>query len=203
MNINLQGLNFLSRSGNKATMERLSRQEKRDATIAFLEQQKHNLKNMKADSLEEIKRKLELFQTYESQINATRAEYNHSQMFHLLDEARELGEEIAEAAEKMAPKTPEEYKEELLEEATGIEQDSGILPDGMDELEEQIEELAQQTEVETEESLEIQELTEEGELTVIAKEQTEGELIPEDAELTDIHKEEELLRKYRRIDYRI
>ena len=62
-------------------------------------------------------------------------------MFHILDEARERGEKIAEEAEKMAPKTPEERREEMIEEATGIDKDKGILSEVMDELEDQIEEI--------------------------------------------------------------
>ena len=46
MNINMQGLNFLSSSGSKAAADRMARQQKRDDTIAFLEKQKDNLKNM-------------------------------------------------------------------------------------------------------------------------------------------------------------
>ena len=38
---------------------------------------------------------------------AAKAEYNNSQMFHLMDEAKERGEEIAKAIEKSEPKTAE------------------------------------------------------------------------------------------------
>ena len=45
---------------------------------------------------------------------------NNSQMFHVMDEAEEHGEKIAEAAERNKPKTEEERKEEMVDEALGI-----------------------------------------------------------------------------------
>ncbi len=109
--------------------------------IAFFEQQKENLKNMKADAIEEISRKLDLLHGYDDQITAAKAQYNNSQMFHALDEAMERGEKIAKEAEKYAPKTPEERREDMIEEATGADKDAGMLSEIMDELSEAAEEM--------------------------------------------------------------
>ena len=57
MNINMQGLSFLSYPRSNATADRMERQQKRDTTIAFFEQQKENLKNLKTDSIEDIQSK--------------------------------------------------------------------------------------------------------------------------------------------------
>ena len=92
----------------KSTREKIQRQEERDGKIAFFETQKQNLKNQKADTIEEIAKKLEKFHTYEDEIAAAKQEYNSSQMFHILDEAEERGEQMAKAAEKYKPKTEEE-----------------------------------------------------------------------------------------------
>ena len=89
----------------KSTREKIQRQEERDGKIAFFETQKQNLKNQKADTIEEIAKKLEKFHTYEDEIAAAKQEYNSSQMFHILDEAEERGEQMAKAAEKYKPKT--------------------------------------------------------------------------------------------------
>ena len=62
MNINMQGLNLLNRPMSKATQDRMERQAKRDNQIAFFEKQKENLKNIKSNSLEDIQRKLDMFQ---------------------------------------------------------------------------------------------------------------------------------------------
>ena len=40
-------------------------------------------------------------------------------MLHVLDEAQERAEKIAKAAEKNKPKTPEERRQDALDEATG------------------------------------------------------------------------------------
>ena len=198
MNINMQGLNFLSSPGSKAAADRMARQQKRDDTIAFLEKQKDNFKNMKTHSLEDIQRKLDLFENYDEQIDAAKAEYNHSQMFHILDKARERGEKIAEAAEKMAPKTPEERREEMIEEATGVDKDKGILSDVMDELEEQIEEL-------TEMSENMAELNEENleELSDEALAKADAAAIAQVKEQNNMLVDKTLPEKYRHIDYHI
>ena len=141
MNITAPNLNILGKPMLKSTQERMDRQSKRDNTIAFFEKQKENLKDMKADNLDDISRKLSLLQGYNDQIAAARAEYNHSQMFHVLDEAREMAEKIAEEAEKYAPKTPEERLEDIIEEATGVEKDEGMLDEMLEEITDFVEDM--------------------------------------------------------------
>lgn len=147
----------------KSTKDRLERQEQTQKQVDFFEKQKENLKNVTAGSVEEIAEKLKMFHSYEDQIAAVKAAYNQEQMFHIMDESTERGEKIAEAVEKMEPKTPEERLEEMVEEALGIE-DGGELEEIMDELEEVAEELAEElTEDMTEELAE--ELPENAELS--------------------------------------
>ena len=100
--VNLSGGGLLINRFNssnmlKSTQEKLQRQQERDNKVAFFEAQKENLKNRKADTLEEISEKLEMFHNYENEIAAANQEYNNSQMFHVMDEAEEHGEKIAEA----------------------------------------------------------------------------------------------------------
>lgn len=96
----------------KSTREKY-RDRKSGTENCFFETQKQNLKNQKADTIEEIAKKLEKFHTYEDEIAAAKQEYNSSQMFHILDEAEERGEQMAKAAEKYKPKTEEEQKRRL------------------------------------------------------------------------------------------
>ena len=191
MNIKMQSINLFSNNGLKSTQDRLDRQAKRDSQIAFFEQQKENLKNMKADSIEDISRKLELLHGYDDQITAAKAEFNNSQMFHVLDEARERAEKIAEEAEKYAPKTPEERLEDMIEEATGVDKDVGMLAEAMDELEEIAEEMAEET---VEELDEMSEELEEVENTDKAQVEMEAASKVSTGDLPE---------KYKRIDYRI
>ncbi len=191
MNIKMQSINLFSNNGLKSTKDRLDRQAKRDNQIAFFEQQKENLKNMKTDSIEDISRKLDLLHGYDDQITAAKAEYNNSQMFHILDEARERAEKIAEEAEKYAPKTPEERLEDMIEEATGVDKDAGMLAEAMDELEEITEEMMEES---VEELDEMSEMLEE----VENADQTQAEM--EAASKVSIGV---LPEKYKRIDYRI
>ena len=155
MNIKIQatnnGLSFLmnrtqlmSGNGLKSTQDRLECQAKRDSQVAFLEKQKENLKDMKTESLEDISRKLELLRGYNDQITAAKAEYNNSQKMHLLDEAIERGEKIAEEAEKNAPKTPEERREEIIREATGEDKDTDVRSGVLEELTEATEEITEE-----------------------------------------------------------
>ena len=153
MNLSVNGLSgfsiFSQRFGTagmlKSTQDKLERQQKAQSQIEFFENQKENLKNMQCDSIEDIARKLEMFHSYEDQIAAVKKQYKNEQMFHTMDEARERGEKIAELAEDYAPKTEEERKEEMVEEALGIEEKGG-LTEGMEEVqkitEEMVEELA-------------------------------------------------------------
>lgn len=133
----------------------MQRQAQRDNQIAFLEKQKSNLKNMECSSLEEISRKLELFHAYEDQIAAAKEEYNQSQMLHAMDEAKEQCEQIAKVAEKYAPKTPEERREELVEQTLGTDENKGELTESMEELAKLAEEVI-------------------GEISEVSEEMTEG-----------------------------
>lgn len=153
MNIKLQGTNSLLlvqqslflNSGLKSTQQKLERQAKCENQVAFYENQKNNLKNVVCDNLEDIAEKLDMLHTYEDQIAAVKAQYNHEQMYHTLDEAMEKGEKIAKAVEKTKPKTPEERAEDLAKEALGIEEEEGILTEILDEPTEVIEETMEET----------------------------------------------------------
>ena len=143
--VNLSGGGLLINRFNssnmlKSTQEKLQRQQERDNKVAFFEAQKENLKNRKADSLDEIA--------------AANQEYNNSQMFHVMDEAEEHGEKIAEAAERNKPKTEEERKEEMVDEALGTEENKGMMSEIMDELSETTEEMTEQMTEKTVENME-------------------------------------------------
>lgn len=127
----------------KSTQDRLERQEETQKQVDFFEKQKENLKNVSCGSVEEIAEKLKMYQSYEDQISSIKAAYNQEQMFHILDESTEEGEKIADAVDKMEPKTPEERLEEMAEEALGIE-DGGEIEEAMEELEEVVEELTEE-----------------------------------------------------------
>ncbi len=146
MNISLNRSYFpWQSSGSKSEQDRLQRQVQRDSQVAFLENQKKNLKNMTCGSLEEISRKLEMLQSYDDQITAAEEEFNNSQMLHIMDEAKERGEKIAEAAEKHAPKTAEERKKEMVEEVLGTEEEKGLLTEVLEEVAELAEEMSEET----------------------------------------------------------
>lgn len=138
MNISASGnfLSFLRGGILKSTQDRMQRQQETEDQVNFFEAQKVNLKNMVCESPEEIQRKLEMFHSYDEQIVAVKAAYNHEQMSHIMDEAKEMGEKIAEAVEKTEPKTPEERKKEMVEEALGVEEQDGLLSEVLDQLEE-------------------------------------------------------------------
>ena len=170
MNFSVNGFNgisiFSQRFGTagmlKSTQDKLERQQKAQNQIEFFENQKENLKNMQCDSIEDIARKLEMFHSYEDQIAAVKKQYNNEQMFHTMDEARERGEQIAEHAEDYAPKTEEERKEEMVEEALNIEEKGG-LTECMEDVQEITEEMAEELSIE---NLEVfdETITEEGEV---------------------------------------
>lgn len=146
---------MLWKNGLKSTQQKLQRQEKRDNQIAYWEERKEQLKETECDSLEGIARKLNTLQEYEDQIAAAKEQYNNEQLWHLLDEAKEMGEKIAEEAEKLEPKTAEERQEEMAEEALETEEpEDGVLTEEMEKLKELAEEL---TEDMAEESLESME----------------------------------------------
>ena len=117
----------MQQKGLKSREEKAERQQNRDNQVAALEKQKADLKNMECGSLEEIEDKLGLLHSYEDQIKAVKQTYNNEQMRHILDEAREKGEKIAEELEKLAPMTKEEREELLQKEALGIDEDQGML----------------------------------------------------------------------------
>lgn len=117
----------------KSTEEKMERIQKKQSQIDFFEEKKAELKNMQCNTLDEIAQKLALFNNYNDQIDAVKKQFNYEQMMHCTDEAKELGEKIAKAAEKLEPKTAEERREELAKEALGIE-DEGILDEMLDDL---------------------------------------------------------------------
>lgn len=146
MNIGWQGFHFMTAGqgglfGNslmKSTAQRMERQAQRDNQVAVLEKHKANLKKIECSSPKEAARILEMMHSYEEQIAAVRQAYNNSQMFHLMDEAREQGEKIAKAIEKSAPKTAEERKKEAMDEALGTDEKGGVLSEILDELTEEM-----------------------------------------------------------------
>ncbi len=120
-----------------------------------LDKDELKMKNRKADTLEEISEKLEMFHNYENEIAAANQEYNNSQMFHVMDEAeRTWRKKIAEAAERNKPKTEEERKEEMVDEALGTEENKGMMSEIMDELSETTEEMTEQMTEKTVENME-------------------------------------------------
>ena len=192
MNIKLQGIDLLGNLGLKSTQDRLNRQAERENKIAFFEQQKENLKNMKADTIDEIAKKLAMFHGYEDQIAAAKMEYNNAQMFHVFDESQELAEKIAEAAEKNEPKTPEERREDMIEEATGVEND-GMLDELMDNLTDAVEEV-------TEEMVEDLQQSTEG---VLSEDELNQMILTEEEQLEKHEQEKRIPANYIPFDYRI
>ncbi len=154
----------MQQKGLKSREEKAERQQSRDNQVAALEKQKADLKNMECGSLEEIEDKLGLLHSYEDQIKAVKQTYNNEQMRHILDEAREKGEKIAEELEKLAPMTKEEREELLQKEALGIDEDQGMLSELTDELTDEL----------------TEELTEEPDKEL--SEETAGEIAGEAAE---------------------
>lgn len=126
--------------GLKSTEEKIERFQKAQSQIDFFEGKKAELKNKQCASLDEIAQKLELFNNYNNQIDAVRKQFNNEQVMHCMDEAQELGEKIAEAAEELEPKTAEERCEEIAEEALGIEDDGGILDELLEDMPEELQE---------------------------------------------------------------
>ena len=114
-------------------------------------------------------------------------------MLHVMDEAMERGEKIAEEVEKYAPKTPEERREEIIEEATGIEKDEGMLSDIMDELTELEEEILETDLEKNEEQME--------ELSSV--EDREQIINIETGDFLNQSVDDQIPLKYKRIDYRV
>ncbi len=149
----------------KSTQEKMARQQKMADQVDFWKEKKESLKNVKCSTIEDIAKKLEQFETYENEIVSAKKAYNHEQMWHAMDEAKELGEKIAEAAEKYEPKTAEEQREELAEEALGTEENESELMESMEEVSEELME-------------ETAELSEEM-LEQLSEEELDGEMTPE------------------------
>lgn len=120
--------------GLKSTEEKLERFQKTQSQIDFFEGKKAELKEKHCTTMDEIAQKLELFNNYNDQIDAVKKQFNQEQMMHCMDEAQELGEKIAKAAEKLEPKTAEEQREELAKEALGIEDEGGILDELLEDM---------------------------------------------------------------------
>ncbi len=118
--------------GLKSTEEKIERFQKAQSQIDFFEGKKAELKNKQCVSLDEIAQKLELFNNYNNQIDAVKKQFNNEQVMHCMDEAQELGEKIAEAAEERC--------EEIAEEALGIEDDGGILDELLEDMPEELQE---------------------------------------------------------------
>ena len=147
------------------------------------------------------------------EIAAVKAAYNSEQMFHILDEAQEQGEKNAEAAEKLEPKTPEERREELAEEAAGTEENEGILEEMMEEvtesMEEVLEEVTESMEETQEELLEEQILAENPDSadSVSGQPEYQAEKRKEEAEslreLYAFSREENQKKYYRGLDVRV
>ena len=190
-------LPMLSGTGLKSEQERAQRRQKTDAEISFWEGRKESLKNMKCNGIEDIAKKLDMLHTYEDEIAAAKASYNREQMFHVLDEAEEIGKKIAEGLEKTEPKTPEERREDMAKEALGIEGGDGMLEEILDEATEALEELQDAMPETVDEAI-----AEEAENL-----EAFTELPPEEQALRnggiDMQKEEELKQLYRPLDIRI
>lgn len=124
---NLTGLSFSPAGMLKSAKEREKRRTDMESQVDALKEGQAALKNRECDTVESIAEKLELYHSYESEIAAVKKAYNLQEMSHVMDEATERGEKIAEAAEESRPKTQEERKKEAIEEATGTETKEGLL----------------------------------------------------------------------------
>lgn len=147
-------LPVMQKTALKSTQEKAVRQQNAAGQIEFWEKQKENLKNMECSTLEDIAKKLEKLDSYESEIAAVKMQYNQEQMRHAMDEAKETGEKIAEEAEKLEPKTAEERREEMAEKALGTDEGKGVLTEIMEDLSQLAEELTEEvTEIDLQEEL--------------------------------------------------
>lgn len=147
-------LPMMQKPALKSTQEKIERQQKAAGQVQFWENQKEKLKNMECSTVEDIAKKLEKFHSYEDEIASVKMQYNQEQMWHIMDEAKERGEKIAEAAEKTKPKTAEERREDMVEEALGIDDEKGALSESLEELSELAEEMTEEvTEIDLNEEL--------------------------------------------------
>lgn len=180
---------------SKSAQEKADRQQKMNSQVDYWEDKKAGLKNKKCGSLEAIKERLDMLQSYEDEIMAAKVSYNKEQMFHALDEARELSEKIAKEAEKYAPKTAEERREEMAEEALGTEENKGELTESLEELTDVVEELTEEVVESQQNTLENLE-SEEAE----TPEELSEELLAEKAAEESVKQE---ILQYKRFDMRI
>lgn len=161
--INASSITIFNRTGmgisSNSARDKAARQQDRDSQIDYWEGKKDALKGKKCGSIEAIAERLELLQSYEDQIAAAKKAYNHEQMFHVLDEAKEQGENIAKELEKLEPKTPEERRREMVEEALGTEDNKGELTKSLEELTDMVDDMAEQTEELMSEAAETEDLT--------------------------------------------
>lgn len=199
---NLPGLH---NSMLKSAQEKMERQQKAGNEIAFWEKQKENLKSKECGTVEEIAKKLEMFHNYEDEIAAVKAAYNNEQMSHLLDEAEEQGERNAKAAEKLEPKTPEERREEMAEEALGTEDEEGVLEEIMEDMSESIEEVSEGLQESQEQLLEEMPEEQASNLTEQLEKQTERieEASAELKNLQNVSQQEKRGRVYQAFDVRV
>lgn len=147
-------LPMMQRAGLKSVQEKAERQQKAQSQITFWENQKESLKNIECNTPEDIMEKLGRFHSYESEISAVKMQYNQEQMWHAMDEAREIGEKIAEGVEKFEPKTAEERREDIAEEALGTDENKGEPTESMEKMQEEVTELTEEIAESTEEMLE-------------------------------------------------
>lgn len=189
------GFSLFQGSGLKSTQEKQQRQQKAANQIEFWENQKDNLKTMACQTLEEIADKLEMYHTYEDEISAVKAAYNHQEMFHVLDEAKEIGEKIAEAAKETAPKTAEERMEEMAKEAQETDGSAGEGEGILEELTEEMQEIIEKVEEKTAEEL--------AERTVEQMEQASSGQELSDTPSAEQAKVEALKAVYKRMDIRV
>ena len=133
-------LPMMQRTGLKSEQDQEERQQKAQSQIAFWESRKESLKNRECVTLEDIAEKLDRFHSYESKIAAVKTQYNREQMWHTMDEARELGQKIAEEAEKFEPKTAEERREDMAKEALGTDESKGGLTESINAIQEEMQE---------------------------------------------------------------
>ncbi len=165
VNLNMNGLLFCKPFVGpllKSTQDKMERQQECQNTVNFFENQISMLKNMSGESLEDISRKLEMFHSYKDSIDAAKQQYNNEQMFHTLDEAKEKGEKIAEAAEDMKPKTAEERREDEAKEVIDDmkSESSDELTESMEEITEDMEEMLEEVTEEITEELQEQQIEE-------------------------------------------
>lgn len=184
---NLPILQSSGLNGLKSTQEKMERQQKTQSEISFWEKQKENLKERECETPEEIAEKLKALHGYEEEIAAAKKAYNSEQIWHVMDEARELGEKIAEAAEEMAPKTAEERREDMVEEAMGTDENKSM----MEEMMEDVSDLAEDAKAMEENAEELEELAEQTEEMQETKEEQKA-LEEQAARIQEQKQEEEL-----------